>query len=181
MKPFRGTEYNRQSTRVYYDPVRNLILEAATAKPGTLVFDSFFEFNVWRVLAQRDKLEILLHHQAKYINWYVDFTVLIALKTRLPNWLESLGVPPFRERYYWIDAKGVLDKKTIERVSGFSDRFSSRVILITPKKIIGHGLPCHVLSMDEIDGFAWLKQNQCGRRSAGGRVFEPNPNPNNKR
>ncbi len=160
MKPFKGNQYNKVSTKVYYNYYKDEALPNPSTSERVLTFDSIFEFNVWRLLRKRDGLEVLLHKKVEPLNWVIDFQVSLNQKQKFPKWIDDLGVKPHKGKWFYIDAKGVIDDKTYDRVKGLPKRLQSKIILITPTKIIVQGLNCHILSMAQIGGDVWVKNNQ---------------------
>ena len=173
MRPFRARSYTKPSTQVYYDHRQRLIIENSHLSAETIIFDSIFEFNVWRVLFERDKLAIKLHKKVVTLNWFIDFECTIPKKGQKPQWLDKFNISPNKDGKYWIDAKGVLDSKTVQRIRGMDERVQKKITLITPRKIIHKLTQCNILSMDELGGYDWLKANPIGRMDKAGKIIYP--------
>lgn len=148
-----------------------MIVPSTMANQDTLVFDSQWEFDVWYCLSHRDRLSIKIHQYISHLNWYIDYLVDVPKSKNIQPWLIKLNISPHKGRHIYIDAKGTLDNRTVQRILAYPDRTQKRIVLITPKKIIHSRFNAHIVSGDEVGIYQWVKEHPCKVQLYDGRVL----------
>lgn len=119
--------YTISPTTVYYNTRTQQRIEHFTGKQGEVRFDSLGEYNCYLTLRKLN-LPIEIHKLSKPLNWKVDFTVTFVGKSNHPL-LDRYSLTS--DKTLWVEYKGVIDDKTIDRVSAIPPILRKSLVIVT--------------------------------------------------
>lgn len=126
----KTTEYNKKSTKIAYHRASGKIVPIDEACAGTVVFDSMFEYNVFKRLEAVSGYSISIHNYVKHIKWYIDFTLKLKKANDIPKALQGLNLRPHKGVYIYVDAKGVIDNATYQRIKKMPYNAQRSILLV---------------------------------------------------
>ena len=123
--------YTITPKKVIYNTKTKETLKYFSGKKGEVVFDSIGEFKCYKILS-RLNTPIEVHKYINHLDWKIDFTLSFVS----PN---HFAIPLFKEYGYYLDKsnnlyiefKGVIDDKTVNRYKSIPDIIQRNIAVVT--------------------------------------------------
>ena len=123
-------EYKIKAKKIGYHRATGRIIEVERASLGTIIFDSQYELNIFQKLEKIDNIKVIVHDFIAHIKWWIDFTIILDKPSKIPKQLEYLNLRPHKGKFLYMDAKGVIDARTYNRIKLMNRNLQRSIVLV---------------------------------------------------
>lgn len=125
--------YTIEPKQVIYNTRTKEVLKHFSGKVGEQIFDSVGEFKCYKVLASLG-MPIEVHKHVPHLDYKVDFTLhFLTVKAKKHPILSELGYKLYKDKFLFIEFKGVLDSATVDRYGSLPDNAKASYVIVTDK------------------------------------------------